>query len=80
MKQILANYTASISEFKKNPSVLISNAYSAPIAVLNQNTPTAYLVPAQTHEYIMDDIDLRGVVTQRLGQIDKAVKVKLENL
>ncbi len=39
MRQILADYTASIFELKKNPSALILEAHGAPIAVLNHNIP-----------------------------------------
>lgn len=83
MKQVFANYTASISELKKNPSSLISNAHGSPIAVLNHNTPTAYLVPAETFEGIMDlldDIDLKDVVSKRLKDVKKAVEVSLDEL
>ena len=83
MQQMLASYTTSISELKKNPSALISNAHGEPIAILNHNTPTAYLIPAKTYEKIMetfDDIDLRNIVTQRLKHIDQAVEVDLDSL
>ena len=83
MKQVFSNYTVSISELKKNPSSLISNAHGTPIAVLNHNTPTAYLVPARTYEGIMDlldDLELRDIVNQRLKEIEKAVEVNLEDL
>ncbi len=71
MQQILANYSASISELKKNPSALISNAHGAPIAILNHNTPTAYLIPAKVYEKIMttlDDLDLQSIVSQRKNE------------
>jgi antitoxin StbD len=42
MKALLANCSASISELKKNPSVLIDQAESEPIAILNHNRPTAF--------------------------------------
>ena len=83
MRQLLANYTASISELKKNPSALISLAHGAPIAVLNHNIPTAYLIPAQTYEELMDafdDMDLGKVVAERLKDMDQAVEVDLEAL
>src|SRR3546814_5926902 len=37
----------SISELKKNPSAAIRAADGAPVAILNRNTPEAYLVPAR---------------------------------
>ncbi len=83
MRQILADYTTSISELKKNPSALISNAQGAPIVILNHNIPTAYLVPAATYEKIMeafDDIELKNIVTQRLKSKNKELEVDIESL
>ena len=83
MQQVLADYTASISELKKNPSALISNAHGAPIAILNHNTPTAYLIPAKKYGKIMealDDLDLKNIVSQRLSDLDQAVEVDFETL
>ncbi|MBD2859517.1 type II toxin-antitoxin system prevent-host-death family antitoxin [Spongiibacter sp. KMU-158] len=54
MRQVLADYTVSISELKKNPSALLVQASGSPIAVLNHNKPAAYLVPADTYEVMMD--------------------------
>jgi antitoxin StbD len=83
MQHILADYTASISELKKNPSALISNAHGAPIAILNHNIPTAYLIPAKVYEKIMetfDDLDLKNIVSHRLNDLDQAVEVDVETL
>lgn len=54
MRTILANYTASITELKQSPSKLIEEAGNEPIAILNHNTPSAYLVPSAYYERIMD--------------------------
>ena len=83
MKPIFADYSASISELKKNPSSLITNAHGSAIAILNHNTPTAYLVPAETYESMteaIDDIELRNIVAHRLNTTDSAVEVNLEEL
>jgi len=83
MKQIFADYSASISELKKNPSALIANSHGSVIAVLNHNTPTAYLVPAETFENIielLEDVELRDIVNKRLKDIDTAVEVDIETL
>ena len=47
MESVLASCSASISELKKNPSALIDKSDGEPIAILNHNRPTAYLVPAE---------------------------------
>ena len=83
MRHMLAEYTASISELKKNPSALISSANGAPIAVLNHNVPTAYLIPATTYERLVeafDDAELRKIVARRLKHTDAAIEVDLESL
>lgn len=71
MHQILSSYSASISELKKNPSALIESAGGQPIAVLNHNRPTAYLVGAETFERLIeliDDIELSKLAVKRLAQ------------
>lgn len=83
MTQILSDYSVSISELKKNPSSLIEQSHGSAIAVLNHNKPTAYLVPADTYEKMMDllsDMKLSSTVSKRLKDIDTAVEVSLEDL
>ena len=83
MKQIFADYSASISELKRNPSSLIASSHGSVIAVLNHNTPTAYIVPAATYENMiesLEDIDLKNIVSKRLKDIDTAVEVDIEDI
>ena len=83
MRQVLADCSASISELKKNPSALLTDADGAPIAILNHNKPTAYLVPAETYEWLMDIVDdyqLGKLVEERRHDKDKAVEVSLDGL
>jgi antitoxin StbD len=83
MMQILSNYSVSISELKKNPSIVIEQSHGSAIAVLNHNKPTAYLVPAGTYEKMMEllnDIELSNTVTKRLKDIKNAVEVDLGDL
>ena len=80
-KPLLADYGVSISELKKNPSAVIAEAEGAPIAILNRNTPAAYLIPADAWEDILDlldDIELGRIVRERQGE--KAFNVRLEDL
>lgn len=80
MQQLLANYSASISELKKNPTALLNEAEGAPIAILNHNKPTAYLVPAETYERLLkllDDHDLDKIVEQRRADRAQAIAVSL---
>lgn len=83
MRQVLADFSVSISELKKNPTSLLSQASGSPIAVLNHNKPTAYLVPAETYEAMMDMIDdyeLAKLVEERRGDKHKAIAVSLDDL
>ena len=78
MESILARCSASISELKKNPSALIEQADGEPIAILNHNKPTAYLIPADTYEMLLEKIEdyqLGVIVEERQSEKDSAVKV-----
>ena len=79
----LANCSASISELKKNPSAIIKQAEGEPIAILNHNKPTAYLIPAQTYEALMDKIEdyqLGLIIRDRQHEKISAVEVTLDEL
>jgi len=83
METVLANCSASISELKKNPSSLIEKSDGEPIAILNHNKPTAYLIPAETYEALMEkveDYQLGLIVQQRQHEKISAVKVSLDDL
>ena len=83
MRQVLADCSASISELKKNPTALLNEADGSAIAILNHNKPTAYLVPAETYEWLMDvvdDYELAKVVEERRGDLSNAIEVNLDDL
>jgi antitoxin StbD len=83
MRQVLADFTVSISELKKNPSALLAQASGSPIAVLNHNEPAAYLIPAETYEALMEmieDYQLVALVEERRGDKDQAIAVSLDDL
>lgn len=83
MRQVLADCSASISELKKNPTALLNEADGAAIAILNHNKPAAYLVPAETYEWLMDvvgDYELGQIVEKRRGDLSKAIEVNLDDL
>jgi antitoxin StbD len=83
MKAVLANCSVSISELKKNPSALIDQAEGEPIAILNHNRPTAYLVPAETYEQLMErleDYQLGLIVRERQNEKIAAVEVNIDEL
>ena len=83
MQQILTDYSASISEFKKNPTALLNQANGSAIAILNHNKPAAYLVPAETYEWLMDlfdDYELSKLIESRRGDLSQAIEVDLNDL
>ena len=83
MRQVLADCSASISELKKNPTALLNEADGSAIAILNHNKPAAYLVPAETYEWLMDvvdDYELAKVVEERRVDFSSAVEVDLDDL
>ncbi len=83
MKSVLATCSASISELKRNPSALIDQADGEPIAILNHNKPTAYLIPAETYEELLESIEdyqLGIIVKERENEKISAVEVDIDEL
>lgn len=83
MNPILSPYSASISELKKNPSRLIEQADGEAVAILNHNKPTAYLIPAQTYEWIssmLEDQELREIIQQRDEEKALAKEISIDDL
>ena len=68
MELILTKFSASISELKKNPTALLTQAEGEPVAILNHNRPTAYLVPADMYASmveLLEDFELGQIVRER---------------
>ncbi|MCC8376911.1 MAG: type II toxin-antitoxin system Phd/YefM family antitoxin [Rickettsia endosymbiont of Graphium doson] len=83
MEHIYANLTVSISEFKKSPTALLDKSNGKPVALLNHNKPTAYVIPAKLYEQIigaLDDQYLLELATIRLKDKSKAIKVNINDL
>ena len=83
MNSILANCSVSISELKRNPSALIDQADGEPIAILNHNKPTAYLIPAATYEELMEkmeDYHLGVIVKERQNEKKSAINIDIDDL
>lgn len=83
MEQVLSSYTASISELKKNPTALLREADGEAITILNHNVPTAYLVPAETYEMLLnrlEDAELARVVRDRQSEKSDAVEVDVDSV
>jgi antitoxin StbD len=83
LTRIHADYSVSITELKKNPQALIDNAHGETIALLNRNKPTAYIIPAETYEQLMDvadDLELGRIIEERKAEKADAVEISLDDL
>ena len=83
LTKIYANYTVSISQLKRNPQALIDNAHGDIIALLNRNRPTAYIVPAETFDWLMEfaeDIEFGQIIEERKSEKAEAVEVGIDEL
>ena len=76
MQPILANYTASITELKKSPTQILEQAGSEAVAILNHNIVSAYLVPSELYEKMIEVIDDYYLVKE----VEEALKYKDEDL
>ncbi len=50
MNTILANLTVSVSELQQNFMAILEQAENAPVAVLNNDHPEAYVLPTAYYE------------------------------
>ena len=83
LTKIYANYTVSISQLKRNPQALINDAHGDIIALLNRNRPTAYIVPAETFDWLMEvaeDLELGRIIEERKSEKAEAVEVDIDEL
>ena len=83
LTKIRADYTVSITDLKKNPQTIIDDAHGEAIALLNRNKPTAYIIPAETYETLLDlaeDLELGQIIEDRKAEKGKAVEVGIDEL
>lgn len=81
MERLFARASVSISDLKKNPSRIINQSEGEPVAILNHNKPSAYIIPAAAFEALMErleDYELSRVVQER--EHEPSVKVSLDEL
>lgn len=83
MQAILADYSVSMSEFKKNPAQVLREAGAKPVAVLNHNRPAFYMVTPEVFEAMLEDLADRELVElarQRLASKARAVEVDIDTV
>lgn len=83
MDAIYADYSISMSEFKKNPAQVLRTAGEKPVAVLNHNRPAFYMVTPKLFEALVEELadrDLVSLARQRLSSKDTATEVDIDSL
>lgn len=81
MERLYARASVSISDLKKNPSRIINQSEGSPVAILNHNKPSAYLIPADAFEALMEkfeDYEMGRLVKER--ESESSIKVSLDEL
>lgn len=70
--------TATISELQKSPMATALKGNGSPVAILEDNKPVFYCVPAKTWEALMEhleNVELAQIAKQRMGEPTIAVKI-----
>jgi len=83
MEAIYADYTISMSEFKRNPAQVLRTAGEKPVAVLNHNRPAFYMITPKLFEALVEeaaDRDLVELVRSRLAYEDQAIEVDIDKI
>lgn len=78
---MFADFTASITDLKKNPMGTIAAGHGRPVAILNRNEPAFYCVPAdEFHAMVelLEDMELAQIVGARKDE--PTIPVSLDEL
>ena len=83
MDTIFADYSVSMSEFKKNPAQVLRTAGEKPVAVLNHNRAAFYMVEPHLFEALLEELadqDLYRKAASRLAEKARAIEVDIDDL
>jgi antitoxin StbD len=83
MDAIYADFSVSMSEFKKNPAQVLRTAGKNPVAVLSHNRPAFYMITPDLFEALveaMSDRDLVEIARQRLMRKNTAIAVDIDDI
>jgi len=82
MNQLYAAQAVSVTELKKSYARVVAEADDAPVVVLNNNRPEAYLVPAAAFERLIDrleDLEDAALARERLATDGPYMDVNVED-
>ena len=74
MQTLLTDLTISMSDFKKNPSKVLREAKSQPVAVLNHNKAAFYMVNPELFEALIDEVEDAQLLPMLKARIANAAK------
>ena len=83
MDTIFADYSISMSEFKRNPAQVLRTGGEKPVAVLNHNRPAFYMITPKLFEALVEELadrDLVDIARQRLASKDTAIEVDIDQI
>ena len=83
MDAMYADYSISMTEFKKNPAQVLRTAGEKPVAVLNHNRPAFYMLTPKLFEALVEELSDRHLVElvrQRLARKDTAIEVDIDQI
>lgn len=83
MDTIYADYSISMSEFKKNPAQVLRSAGEKPVAVLNHNRPAFYMLTPRLFEALVEELadrDLMALARERMKLRDSAIEVDVDQI
>jgi antitoxin StbD len=83
VEPILAKFTVSMSEFKKDPAAVLRVASNEPVLVLSHNKAAFYLVEPKLFEALMEDLADRErykKILRRKAEKARAVEVDIDDL
>ena len=83
MDTLYADYSISMTEFKKNPAQVLRTAGEKPVAVLNHNRPAFYMLTPKLFEALVEELSDRYLIElarQRLARRDTAIEVDIDQI
>lgn len=83
METVLSDLTVSMSAFKKNPAKILREAGQTPVAVLNHNKASFYMISPDVYEVLLESVYDRAIeplLQARRSQIADAIEVDIDEL